>query len=296
MIGFGSDSLKESFIKMASENGWQSALEEFSRRTSLNNTVYTNDYFRTVWRFLLPLTKESNVLYIGYDWGVQLEHLARKVCTLTVATSNETKIAFLRLVRDQCSLTNFSIMEVDDVYFSEKKRATFDIIILDGYSKWLENEDRAQIWLKLHGLLREGGCVLCNTDVISWAHRIVLPLTTRYSSLEDLPAALWLTPQKKLFVSITKKSRDFLAQWGLEETRVYLALPHYRNNKVIIPMDRYAISTFFLKYWLPSRKHYIHNPFLNGMSRLVGPLWWLIYWGLDRLSPTATIITWKITS
>ncbi len=296
MVDAFNNSLKESLLTVATEKGWRSALERYSSRIPSSRMAYSDDYFRTLWRFLLPLTEKCNVLYIGYDWGVQLAHLARQIGTLTVATADETKIAFLRLVQNQCNLTNLFVVDLDDTEFFKRKRATFDILILDGYSEWLDNLESNQIWLQLHALLKAGGCVLCNTDVTNWIHRMAFYLNTRYVPPKDLPPALWFSSKKHLFASISKMIREYLAHWGFEGTRVYLALPHYRNSKVILPLDTSAVFSYFIKHWIASRKYHIRNPMILRLIRFCGPLGWLIYWCIDRLSPTASIITWKMTN
>jgi hypothetical protein len=295
MVDTFNNSLKESLLTVASEKGWRFALERYSCSIPSFRMAYSDDCFRTLWRFLLPLTEKCNVLYIGYDWGVQLEHLARQIGTLTVATADETKIAFLRLVQNQCDLTNLYVVELDDAEFFKRKRATFDILILDGYSEWLDNLESDQIWLQLHALLKEGGCVLCNTDMTNWIHRMPFHLNTRYVVPKDLPPALWFSSKNNLFASISKTTREYLAHWGFEGTRIYLALPHYRDSKVMLPLDTSAVFSYFIKHRISSQKYHIQNPMILRLIRFCGPLWWLIFWCLDRLSPTASIITWKMT-
>jgi hypothetical protein len=295
MVDVFNNNLKKSLLTVATEKGWRSALERHSCRIPSSRIAYSDDDFKTLWRFLLPLTEKCNVLYIGHDWGIQLEHLARQIGTLTVATADETKIAFLRLLQSQCNLTNLFVVELYDTEFFKRKRATFDILILDGHSEWLDNLESNQIWSQLHALLKAGGCVLCNTDVINWIHRMPFYLSTRYGLTKDLPPALWFSSKKKLFASISKMTREYLAQWGFEGTRAYLALPHYQNSKVILPLDTSAVFSYFIKHWISSRKYYFRNPMILRLIRFCGPLWWVTYWCLDRLSPTASIISWKMT-
>ncbi|MBW2003228.1 MAG: hypothetical protein JRI72_01245 [Deltaproteobacteria bacterium] len=296
MTKYEDNSLKESFVKAASEKGWKYALKEYSGKYSLPKIIYIDDYYRILWRFLLPLTKSCNVLYVGYDWGIQLQYLARQIGTLTVATSSETKIAFLQLVRDQCGLKNIFFIKLDDMNSFRQKGVTFDILILDGYSEWLDNQDRDQMWLQFKALLKQGGCVLCNTDMISWTHRMVSWLITKNILFKDLPPALWLASKKTLLTSISRRSREYMAYWGFEGTKVYLSLPHYQNSKVILPIDNYETFSYFIKHWAQSRRYHINNPIIRALLQFASPLWWLFYWSLDRLSPHASIITWKVKS
>lgn len=287
---------EESFVKAASEKGWKFALKEYSGRPPLPKIIYIDDHYRTLWRFLLPLTKSCSALYVGYDWGIQLEHLARQIGTLTVATSSEIKIAFLRLVRDQAGLKNIFFIRLDDMNSFKQKSAMFDILILDGYSRWLDNRDRGQMWLQFHALLKKGGCVLCNTDIANWVHKRASPLIARNGSFKDLPPALWLSPKKDLLASISTTTQEYMAQWGFEGTRVYLPLPHYRNCKIVLPMDSREVFSYFVKHWTPSRKYRIRHPIIRGLIGFAGPLCQLIYLSLDRLSACASIVTWKVTN
>jgi len=210
-----------------------------------------------------------------------------------VATANNTKLAFLQLMRNQCGLRNLFLIELDDTNLFKQKNAKFDILILDGYSELLDELQSEQIWPQVYAVLKKGGCVLCNTDMMSWVHNMVLPLIPRNIPFRDLPSASWLFSKKKLFSSISKSSQEYLARWGFEKTRIYIAIPHYRNSKVILPIDNYAVCSYFAKNWTLSRKYHIQNPVIDRMSRFGGALSWFIFWCLDHLSPTASIITWK---
>lgn len=269
------------------------ALREYAGRVPLSELIYFDDNYRIIWRFMLPLTKSSHVLYIGYDWGVQLEQLARQVGSLTVGTSNETKITFLHLFQDQCGLKNISFLKLDDLNSFKEKRSKYDILILDGYSSWVDNLDRHKMWLHFQGLLKEGGCLLCNTEVVNWVHKMAFLGALKRSLLKDMPPALWISSKRKFLSSISRMSREYISRWGFEGTRVYLLLPHYRDSKVIVPLDSQGVFSYFVKSWALARKHSIRNPIIRGLLSFIGPLWRLVYWSLDHLSPFASIVAWK---
>jgi hypothetical protein len=296
MADDNNDNLKKSLLTVAAEQGWQVALKKYSPKTLFHGMVFTDDYFKTLWRFLLPITKECNALYIGYDWGVQLEQLARQINTLTVASADNTKIAFLQLMRKQCDIRNLFLTELNGTNFFVQNKTRFDILILDGYSELLDQMQSEQIWPQVYTVLKKGGWVLCNTDMMSWAHNMVLPLIPQYIPFRDLPSASWLFSNKRVFSSISKSSQEYLARWGFEKTRIYIAIPHYRDSKVILPIDNYAVCSYFAKNWLMSGTYHIQNPIINRMNRFGDALSWLIFWCLNHLSPTASITARKITN
>jgi hypothetical protein len=289
------DSLERSLLKSASDEGWKSALKKFSNKFADSKVIYADDEYRILWRFLLPLTKNAEVLYIGCDWGIQLENLARQVGNLTVGTSDETKLAFLEMFRDQCGLKNIHLRKLDDTDSLRKKESAFDILVLDGYSKWPASQDRHEMWPQFHALLKEGGCVLCNTDLKGWAYKVASKSSAKNSLFKDLPPAQWLSSRKTFLASISRMSREYMFQQGFEETRTYLLLPHYRDSKVMVPLDSPEVFSYFIKSWARARKHNLQNPIIRGLVQFLSPLWKMAHWSLDRLSPSVSILAWKVT-
>ena len=251
----------ESAIKVIEEDGW----DEFRVRYK-NKFDQTFEENRADWRFVIPITKDFEVLDAGAGMGRISIPMARVVRRVVAFDSSFLRMKFLKKRAEKEGLKNIEV-SVADIFNLPFPKESFDLIIMNGLLEWVGATDsphdprEAQVEsLRIcMDLLKKGGYLyigienrlaLSNLEAIDHSG---LRFTSYMPRLIANAYTKFRKGKRYNTYTYTKRGYEKLFQEsGFNKLDFYLPYPGYNLPRLMIPYDNLHALAYAIRSLMPS--------------------------------------------
>jgi len=253
-------------IRLAEEDGWKVAqnnfVQDYNGDEGQDFMSAVTDAGRADWKFLLPLSRDSQVLDLGCGWGmlaVDLTGFYREVIAMDACLP---RVKLLQMRKIQDGILNLIPLCGGNTRFLPFPDESFDLVVMNGSFGRLANSIMGNPQEIQESLLRETFRILRGKGIIYLGveNRYGYPFLSGHRDPHSglrwgnvLPRRL-ANPYSR-FVRGEEFRTYSHSYWGLEglleragfsKVEFYTVYPHYNHIQKIIPVDDHAI----LKRWV----------------------------------------------
>jgi SAM-dependent methyltransferase len=251
----------ERAIKVIEEDGW----DEFKVRYK-NKFDQTFEENRADWRFIIPITKDFQVLDAGAGMGRISIPMARVVRKVIAFDSSFLRMKFLKKRAEMEGLKNIEVC-IADIFNLPFPKESFDLIVMNGLLEWVGVTDlfydprEAQIKsLRIcMNLLKKGGYLYIGIENrLAFSNLKAIDHSgLRFTSFLPRPLANVYTKFRKgkKYDTYTYSKRGYeklLQKCGFGGIDFYLAYPGYNLPRLLIPYDNLNTFSYAVRFLMPS--------------------------------------------
>lgn len=220
----------------AEDQGWQTALYDFSISRVLQSLPVPEDQRIADWTYFAPLTDQSSALIIGCGWGEVPITLSKRCHHVTAVDSLPERVDFLKVRQKQQRIDNLEVHLLTEDWTLPFPDASFDFVCVGPQparsGAFLPFKKAAQ---RVYQLLKDDGAAFFSAG-------------NRWSV-----ASLHSRTQNGVLSRHTLFGyRSILKKCGFADIQAYAPLPYYDGIPLMnLPLDEPHAIRFFFRHIFP---------------------------------------------
>jgi SAM-dependent methyltransferase len=284
-----SQSEARAFVEQARTAGWQQALELLT--PALAAEISHPD--RALWKHMLPLGGESDVLDFGAGWGGLSTSLAQSFRSVTAVDLTLERCEFLALRAAQENLENVVVLQTGADRFLPFPDASYDLIALNGVLEWLPDsnagypsEVQIEYLKEVRRVLKPDGLVYVGIEnrfgYGYWFGRQEEHAHIPFVSLMPRRLANWYMRRRRgkdyrTWTYGLRGYRRLLEGAGMRLERALFPTPDYRWVQAVLPLDdREAMLDYYRSHDQGPRSTLIRMLIRSGLFPYVVPSYGIV--------------------
>lgn len=251
----------EAALKVLERKGWDEFKARYDRKFD-----FTFEENRADWRFIIPVSKDFQVLDMGAGMGRISIPLARVTQNVIALDQSFLRMKFLKMRAKKEGIENIEVC-VGDIFDLPFQKESFDLIIMNGFLEWVGATDRfnnpreAQIAsLQIcKDLLKPGGYLYIGIE-----NRFALSYLrgkdhsglhfTSYMPRAVANAYMKLRKGRRYDTYTYTKGgyKKLLREGGFNNIDFYLPYPGYNLPRIMIPYNNLNALAYAVRSLMPS--------------------------------------------